>query len=864
MLRRAAVLAALLGCAVTAMAEKNDIITKELSNGLKTALWENHRSKAVEIRIYIKAGSVYEQEYPGSGISHFLEHLTAEGPTLKKTKGEVDALMMKFGNVFNAYTSNGHTCYHMTTTREHYPEALELMGELVFENLITPEAFRREQGVIMREIEKSDEEPKKRLYKLSSENLYRVHPSRFPVIGYRELFAKLTLENIKDYYRKKYVPNNALLVVGGDIDAGKTADMIDRKYGAYERNFYEPPALPSEPDLTGIREKTGYMDIEGAYMMLDWLTIPIDHPNLYALDLLSEILTSGTNSRLVRILKEEKQMVNAVKTYSYTPEYGKGDFSVFIKTADPSSLYQAEREVLGIIKDVAEKGVTREELDKAKKLEVSDLLFSRTSVTGYTSRIGSDVISTGDAGFSGKYLENIKRVTSEDIRRVAARYLAQDRYSRAVLLGKTGDAGVTASGNNGQESEPEKIELENGMRIVLKRLPGTGVINYAVFIKGGATYDRVYDTPGLFRFYANMLSRGSGKYTRERLADEFERMGAEFSVSSGNNTLYLEAASLSEDYAKMTDLIRDIIFNPRFAQDEIEKARKLTLESIEQQKNDWYEEAYLNFVRHVFPSDSPYSQSIKGTAESVGGITSEKLRKIHGDFMVPSNIVISVAGDFEIAAMKEHLSRAFSGVKGAQTALPDYQAGALSPDKPVVRNYSTGKDLAVIFYGFPAATVFDIEDRTALEAVDVIMSGGSYPGGWLHDSLRGKELVYVVHGQNVNYIKAGCFFIYAATTAEKYKSTYWEIENAVQKMKSGKYTDKEIETAKNLIITEDLLARQTPMSQARDYALNEILGFGYDFERDYAEKIKNVTRKDIECVVKKYFRNPVAVITSPE
>ncbi len=837
-----------------------NVVIKELSNGLQLAVWEDYRTEVVELRIYIKTGSVYEQEYPGSGISHFLEHITAEGPTLKKSKKEVDELLIKFGNAFNAYTTKDHTCYHITTTNEFYKEAVELLGELVLENKITEEAFNREKGVILREIEKSLEEPESYLYRLTSENLYKVHPARYPIIGYNELFEKLTMDDLIRYYNKKYVPNNALMVIGGNVEVEKIQEIIEDKYTSYNRNFYAAPPLPAEPGILSIREKYAFKDVEGVYLNLSWQTIPLTHPDLYPLDLLSEILSSGRNAILNKIIKEEKQIVNSIDSYSHTPTYGKGEFTISVRFKD-TEVKEVEKAILDIISDIQKNRVSKNDLERAKKLAVSSYLFGRTSISGNTSRIGIDLLSTGDENFSYNYVENLKKVRAEDIQKIAQKYLNRFSYAKTIIVNK--DEKITSLEPEKIKTSIKKIVLSNGIRVIMKNISDISVINYTVFLRGGQTYNKHYGVPGLFSFFGSMLSKGTKKYLREELADEFEKRGADFSTSSGNNTFCLKAASLARDYSDIVELIYEIISNPSFEEKEIKKLKKFTLQAIEQQKNDWHKEAFLNYKKHIFPGDMPYIYSSLGTDESVKKITKETLQKVQEEFIKPENMVISIAGDFDMDSMENKVREVFEKIKSTKDVLPDYDKEILQLNSSQTKMYSTGKEMAVIFWGFPTVTVFDTEKRVFLDIIDTIISGCGYPGGWLHERLRGDGLVYVVHAYNLNYIKSGCFTIFAATNPGQIEKTLTVVENVFKDLRGGRYTDEEIEKAKNQIITMHQLQHQTPSSEAENFALNEILGFGYDFDDKYLQMIRDAKREDIEKAVEEYFTNSVTVITSP-
>ncbi|MFW6129535.1 MAG: M16 family metallopeptidase [Atribacterota bacterium] len=844
------------------MISKNNILEDELDNGMKTVIWENHSSDVVELRVYVKAGSVYENEYPGSGVSHFLEHLTAEGPTKKKTKKQVDALLEKFGNAFNAYTSKDHTCYHITTTKKFYKEALVLLGELVFENKITKKAFQRERGVIQREIEKSLQEPHRYLYRLTSKNIYKQHPARFPVIGELALFKKLTIKDIKSYYNEKYVPNNSVVVIGGNISTREAEEYVKKVYGKYKRNFYQTPVLAQEPDFVSKRGKTGYRDIQGKYLNLSWLTIPIDHKDLYALDLLSEILTSGKNSRMNRIIKEDKQLVNSINSYSHTPEYGKGDFTVTARF-EQSSLQEVEKAIFEVIVDIQKNGVTDEELEVAKKLALSEHLFGKTSITKNTSSIGIDVVTTDDVNFSDQYVDLLRKVKEDEVKQAADKYLNLNKFAKTVLMPGHKKEKSQVPEDKKEDQKIKKIELNNGITVILKNIPGISVVNYSVFLKGGLTFDKIYNIPGLFNFFGTMITRGTENYSREELAQEFENRGASFSSSSGNNTFYLKVNSLSKDVERMLELINEILYRPAFPEKEIVKVKKFIKQSILQQRNNWQKEAFLNFKKHIFPSDLPYTYSRLGTTTSVENLDRKDLVKVYGNFVIPTNTVISVVGDFKLGDIEKKIKEKFSDIDIKGKNIPDYKSKILDIKKSIRKEYNTGKDLATIFIGYPTVTIMDHEERAVLDVVDTIISGRKYPGGWLHKRLRGKKLVYVVHAYNINMLKSGCFTIFAATNPDKLKKCIKVIEDSIDDLKKGKYSDEEIKKAKQLIITTHQISLQSPVAQSRNFAVNEVLDMGYDFDEKYLDMVKNVSRKDIKKAVEKYFKNSIMVITKP-
>ncbi len=836
-----------------------DVFTGKLENGLRYALWGNGSSDVVEIRLYLRAGSVYENAYPGSGISHFLEHLTAEGPTGLKSRRKVRELLEKFGNSFNAYTAKDHTCYHITTVEKYALEALSLLGEMVFLNRITRQGFRRERGVILREIEKSLQEPGSLLYTISSDTLYGVHPARFPVTGYENLFLNLTVEDLRRYSRMVYTPSNAILAIGGNIEPGLMAERIREYYNPYPRGGFSLPALPEEPRISGVKRMSARRDIKGYYMSISWLTVSAGDRDHYVLDLLSVVLSGYRGSRLNRIIRDERQLVNYIDAESSAPGYGRGEFSVISRFSDtgPDKVREA---VIEEIQEVRENGVTEFELEKARKLLLASYLSGRTTVTGRTAGIGVSVLYTGDPYFSGRYIEKLSSVTPEMIKEAASRYLDTDNYALTLIEPEGSAIGSGVPGPAALSGGPKPVELPSRTPLIIEETPGTGIAEFAFFFKGGATYDRVFETPGLFRFYASMLSRGTRNLDRAALEDEFEKRGAEFYSGSGSNSFYLKGTAVSAESSDTLRLLCGMILEPSFRADEIEKEKKLTLEAISQQENDWQKESFLNFRKHIFPDTLPYSQSLLGTPESVKSINRELLEKVHGTFALPGNLAVAAVGDFSGTGVSGVLGEFFSSA-ASSCSLPDYPEEFITLDKDRVITCPTGKDIVGIVSGFPTVTLYDRKSLSALEVIDALVSGAGYPSGRLHNRMRDGRLVYFAQSLNLSYLKSGCFMIIAATSKEKKDRSLKVIDSVIKDLRAGRYTRAELQGAREQILINHRLSLQSPSSRAQGYALNQVLGFGYDYDSVYLKEIEAVTPEDAANSVKKFFGPRLTVLT---
>src|SRR5215831_14591918 len=241
-----------------------EVFRATLDNGLTVLIEENHANPVVAVEVFVRTGSIYEQEYLGSGISHFFEHIIHGGTTSTRSEAESRRLVEAIGNNSNAYTTVDHTAYYINTTTEHWRTALELLADWMLYSSIAPEEFEREKGVVQRELEQDLDNPEQMLAQIAMETRFQVHPVRYPVIGYKELVQKVTRDDLVRYYQRMYTPNNLLLVVVGDVQTATALEHIRATFGIGLRRPLPAISLPDEPPQLGKRTAAKEMAVSQA------------------------------------------------------------------------------------------------------------------------------------------------------------------------------------------------------------------------------------------------------------------------------------------------------------------------------------------------------------------------------------------------------------------------------------------------------------------------------------------------------------------------------------------------------------------------------------------------------------------------
>ena len=830
-----------------------------LDNGVTVLIEENHANPVVAVEVFVRTGSIYEQEYLGSGISHFFEHIIHGGTTSTRSEADSRRLLEAIGNDSNAYTTVDHTAYYINTTTEHWRTALELLADWMLHSSITPAEFEREKGVVQRELEQDLDDPEQMLAQIATETRFQVHPARYPVIGYKELVQKVSRDDLVRYYQRMYTPNNMLVVVVGDVQTPEVLAHIRETFEQGERRPLPAISLPEEPPQLGKRTVVKEMAVSQVSMSLAFRTVALTHPHLYPLDVLAYILGNGDSARLVRHIQEEQQLVYAIQASSYTPTYAEGTLAVSAALA-PEQLPDAEAAILQELYRLREELVSPEELAKAKKQKLTDYVFERQTVEQQAHALGLDMLSTYDPNFSETYVRNIQQVTAEDIREVARLYLREETLVRAVVRPKSDTPSVLALTPVAQREPVLKKVLANGMTLLLKRNPALPIVAMQAYFKGGVRVETT-DTNGLSLLTANLLLKGTTSYSAEEIAAIFDARGATVAAESGSNSFFVKATCLREDFDELFQVYADIILHPSFPDDELTHMRRLLLAALERQDDDWRTEIE-RLWRQLFFTVSPYRLSPEGTAEVLQHLQRQDVVAFYQRYVVPGNMVLAIVGDIDPAQTVTNVEKTFHTFLSRPVAFPEVQA---EPPPTQVRHQvkQTQKQVAAIYIGFPGTTLTNLADRYPLYILDGIVSGLDIPGGWLHNELRGQQLVYVVHAFSWLGLESGYFGIYAATQPDKVHTVVDMILQTMEKAKAGQISDEELDNTKQMALVTARLHRQANDQMASDMALNELYGLGYAFSDHEAEQIAKVTKADVQRVAQTYLHHPTIMITTP-
>ncbi|MCF7957090.1 MAG: insulinase family protein [Phycisphaerae bacterium] len=835
--------------------DRPDEIVAVLENGMVAIVRENRTAPVAAVRLYVKAGSIYEGDNLGAGLSHLFEHLLAGGATQKRSEEDSKQLIQKIGARFNAYTSKERTCYYLTVPAQHVGSALDLVADWVTRPTFPEDSFKREWGVVQRELEMGATDPQRQLWKLFSELRYKVHPAGYPVIGHQAIVQKLTRQNVLDYYHRMYVPDHCVIVITGDINAEKMLEAIKKEFKDFARTAKPTIVLPEEPDITAPREMVNvFPALKGpAKMILGFPSFKLQHPDVYALDTLANIMGQGKSSRLYQVLREKEQLVLGVMAANDTPYWAEGTFLVICEM-DPANVAGVQTAITREIENIVKKGVTDTELARARRQLLGSHIRSHQTSEQQAASMAEDYLATGDPHYSDHYTQNMQKVTAKQVQEMARKYLLPQKQI-SVVITPTPLPGLTEDKQAKQgESEVKKITLKNGLRVLLKRNPAVPLVNMQLFTMGGFL-DETDANSGLTNLLSRLSVKGTKNYTAKQIIDYFDGVGGLLNASSGNNTYYYAAEVMSQDFKDAFNIFSDIVLNPTFPQGELAKLKPQILAGIEKVKNSWPAEGE-RFFREKFFTNSPYQRFSMGTTDTVKAISREKIADFHRANTVGARSVLAIFGDLDMVATENLVREKFETMPAGSPF--DLSRFPKEPEHKALRVFveKTDKNGATVHVGYPGIKLTDIQERYAMEVVTEIV--GSY-SGWLFTLLRGKQLVYYTHGSNFIALLPGYVVGTAQCEAEKAPEVMRLIMEQLARPARGEFTEDQVAQAKSKLINSEILDKLTSSEMATSAALDEMYFKDYKWSRGNANRIMAITLDDAKKVAAKYLASPATV-----
>jgi len=706
-------------------------VRHKLPNGLTLLVEENHAAPVVAIQVWVRVGSA--DELPDqAGLAHLHEHMLFKG-TARRGPGEIARSIEASGGEINAWTSFDQTVYHVVLASQFFAEGMDVLADAVTSAAFDPEELTREIEVVCEEIKRSQDSPTRKLSRELFASSFARHPYGKPVIGTEESVRSFTREGILKFYRRWYKPENATVVVVGDIQAGEALRLAEKLFVFPQGPFEAPAVRPPEPRREQPLARLKREPLKEGYLSIAWPSPPMVHDDVAALDALSIVLGHGEASRLHRAMKRDRLLCTEVQASCYTPV--DPGLTIVGLTLQPATVYPAVREALAQVYRVRSEEVNAEELSLACRLLESDAVYQRETVQGQARKIGFYQSSAGGVEFEQRYLEQVAQLTPARVREAAERWIDPKAVVLAALLPEAGEVSEAAlreildeaartlpqrqvrTTSTPELRAPIKFSTPRTGPLLREELPGGGVLLIKeeravplVAIRAawhGGLRAEDPSNAGINMLLARLVSKGTRTRGPERLVREMEAMGGSLGGNAGRNSFGLRAEFLSRHLGQGLDVFADALTEPAFDAEEVQRERTLQIDELRSREDNPAGVAFLLFGETLFRKH-PYRFDTLGTEASVARLEPGLLAQYRAQKFPPAAVTLAVVGDVDPSEVRARVLEKLGRAAQARPALPaPPQEDPIEAPRVAVKKLD--KAQAHLVLGFPGVRLGDAE-----------------------------------------------------------------------------------------------------------------------------------------------------------
>ncbi len=818
-----------------------------LANGLTLLVKRDPSAALASVQVWVKTGSQHEGDFLGAGLSHYLEHMLFKG-TARRAGREISATVQAHGGYINAYTTFDRTVYYIDLPSEHTGVAVDILADAVLNSTLPADEVAKEKDVILREIAMTRDDPDNRLWDALFATAFREHPYRQPIIGHRDVFAAVSREDLLAYYRARYVPNNLVVVVVGDVDPAAMRADVERHFGAAPRVRLAPVLVPEEPPQLAPRREHRFEDVEATRAVLAWPIPGLAHADAPVLDLLSMVLGNGDSSVLWQEIRERTGLVHAIDASSWNP--GTTGLFCISYTCDAGKREAAAAAIQAALARCLRRGFAAAQLRKAVRQLVVGEINSRKTMSGQASRLGVAEVVVGDLDHSRTFFEEVRRVRPADLVRALRTYLPAARQIE-VSLNPAATAAATAATAAAAAGRPDFTEtrLPNGARLLLqpdRRLPN---LHLRLLMQGGP----LFETPGrrgATGLLATMLTKDTRRRSAAAVAQRIEEVGGSFFPFSGNNSLGLVAEVLPPDFDRALEILADAVLAPAFKPAAFALERDAQVAALLQDDDDVVQLTRKR-GRARFFGGHPLALDAQGDAAGLKALTPAELKALHRRLCVGPNVVLAVAGDFDPAKLAPKLRAFLQRIPaGKPLAFPPPPAPENLPAACGAWVEQEPREQAVVMQAFAGPTVHSADFYVG-EVADEIFSGMA---SRLFERVREeKGLAYFVRSGRVTGLDAGMFYFFAGTQPGKENEVLAEIDAEVARMRAGEIEPVELARCHARLKAARRQSLQTNSARAMQAGLNALQGQSVNDWKNYDGRIEAVTIADLAAFAARHF-----------
>ena len=875
----------------------------ELDNGLDVIFHIDKSDPVVAVELMVHVGSARETE-GRTGFAHLFEHLLfLESENLGK--GGLDKMSARIGGSgANGSTSRDRTNYLQTVPKDALEKMIWAEADKLgwFINTVTAPVLAKEKQVVKNEKRQNiDNRPYGHNQYVIGKNLYpKDHPYNWQVIGSLEDLQNATLEDVKTFYKKWYVPNNSTLVLSGDIDIEQATKWV-RKYFDEIPKGAEVPALEKRP---GNVPETKFLYYEDNFarvpqLTMVWPTVASYHTDSYPLEVLSEYLTNGKSAPMNQVLVDDLKLTSSTSMFNYISELA-GQTQISVRAFKDKSLEEIKTGIeKGFAKFEAE-GISEKSLKRIKAGQETDFYRSLSSVLGKGTGLASYNTYTGDPGFVTEDIKRTLAVTTVDVMRVYNKYIKNKNYIATCFVPRSSsdlalknallanvveekivigteekfDPKIAATYIKTPSSFDRSIEppygetpslavpkvyensLANGLKIFGIENNEVPLVRFNLKIDGGQLLESM-DRLGVANLTASLLNKGTKNKTVQELEEAIQDLGASIYSYAGKESITISGTTLSKNYIATLALAQEMLLSPRFDETAFELLKKATISSLRQQQASPNAVARNAYNELIYGKENIRSKNTLGTITSVSKITIEDVKAFYQKSISPSVAKMLVVGNQKESEVIASLTNLNTRWAAKEVLIPTYKTPE-TPTKPTVYFYDIpNAKQSVLQFGTPALAITD-KDYYAASVMNYILGGGGFASRLTQELREGKGYTYGIRSGFSGTKAKGAFTISSGVRSNVTLESAQLVKQILKEYPTT-FSDKDLKTTKSFLIKSNARAFETARAKLRMLSNMSTYGWKSNYVKEQEAIVNNMTKERVKELANKYV-NPDKLI----
>lgn len=888
-------------CLVASVAAQKSAIKVDyekftLPNGLQVIFHVDRSDPVVAVNLTAHVGS--SREKPGrTGFAHLFEHLLfLDSENLGK--GGLDRLSTRIGGSgANGSTTRDRTNYLQTVPRDALEKMLWAEADKLgwFINTVTEEVVATEKQVVKNEKRQGvDNNPYGHTsYVIDKAACSADHPYNWQVIGSLDDLENSTLADVKEFYRRWYVPNNVTLVVAGDFDTAQAKKWVEKYFGEIKRGP-DIPALQKRPCTITTTQKLYHEDnfARAPALTYSWATVERYHPDSYALGILANYLTRGKKAPFYKVLVEDKKVTANVSMFNSTQELA-GQARMSVNAFPDKDLDEVAVAINEAFAKFEKEGISEADLSRIKAGQETSFYNSLSSVLGKSTQLAEGNIYANDPAIVEKEIARTMAVTTADVMRVYNTYIKGKNFIATSFVPKTrvalaldgskkadvveekilADAENTPTNMGKREFErtpssfdrtgeppygpaPEvkiptvwETRLGNGLRVYGIQNEEVPLVQFEIVIDGGQLLEDTNKT-GVANLMARSMTQGTAKRTPQELEEAIQQLGASINVFAGGEEITVSANTLARNYEATVALVEEILLEPRWDEKEFDLIKRSVLSAIRQQDANPTSVAERNFDQLIYGKDNIRSKALIGTTESVNAITIDDLKAFYARSISPSVARMHLVGAVDKNKVTASLKSLDSRWRAKAVEIPKHAVVAAAAKPGVYFVDIPDAKQSVIRFGYLGLAVTD-KDYYPAQVMNYILGGGGFASRLTLQVREAKGYTYGIGSGFSGSDVAGPFTISSSIRSNVTLEAAQLVKSIFQDY--GKtFTAQDLETTKSALIKSNARAFET--SGAKLNMLSNISQYGWkpDYIKAREQIVRDMTLDRIKELAAKY------------